>query len=190
MAESAKDPQQPKVSVDMDRDDRSDQTNQNAPTARSTHNITRFDEFERDMERLFDGFMSRNWLRPFREFSNLRDFPSLRGGLDFGRMPKVDLVERDNEICVRAELPGVDKDNLHVSLSDRSISIRASTHAEKKEEKGKYYRREISSGEISRTLALPCDVDGQAAQAEFKDGLLEIVIPKVAKAKRIDVQVK
>ncbi|HET6472298.1 MAG TPA: Hsp20/alpha crystallin family protein, partial [Pseudomonadales bacterium] len=117
----------------------------------------------------------------------LRD---LRSGFDLARVPKVDLVERDNEIVVRAELPGVEKKDLKVSLTDRAISIRASTRKETKEEKGEYYRREITSGEISRTLALPSDVDGTAAKAEFKDGLLEIVVPKVAKAKRVDVEVK
>jgi len=183
MAESAKDPKQTKVSVELDR---------NAPAQQGAGGLTRFDEFERDMERMFDSFMSRNWLRPFREFS-LRDTPTLRdlrSGLELGRVPKVDMVERDNEIVVRAELPGVEKKDLKVSLTDRTISIHASTRKETKEEKGEYYRREITSGEISRTLALPSDVDGTAAKAEFKDGLLEIVVPKIVKAKRVDVEVK
>ena len=180
MAESAKDPKQGKVTVDIEK----------TPAPQQGGGLTRFDEFERDMERMFEGFMSRNWLRPFRDFPTLRDFPSLRGSLELPRAPKVDLVERDNEIVVRAELPGVDKKDLKVSLTDRSVSISASTRKETKEEKGEYYRREITSGEISRTLALPSDVDGTAAKAEFKDGLLEIVIPKITKAKRVDVEVK
>jgi HSP20 family protein len=180
MAESAKDPKQGKVTVDIEK----------APAAQSGGSLTRFDEFERDMERMFEGFLSRNWLRPFRDFPTLRDLPSLRGGLDFGRMPKADIVERDNEVVVRAELPGIDKKDLKVSLTDHTISIRASTRKETKEEKGEYYRREITTGEISRTLTLPADVDGQAAKAEFKDGLLEIVVPKITKAKRVDVDVK
>jgi len=179
MAESAKDPKQGKVTVDIEK----------AP-APQTGGLTRFDEFERDMERMFEGFMSRNWLRPFRDFPTLRDLPSLRGGLDLVRAPKVDLVERDNEVVVRAELPGVDKKDLKVSLTDRTVSIQASTRKETKEEKGEYYRREITTGEISRTLTLPSDVDGTAAKAEFKDGLLEIVVPKTVKAKRVDVEVK
>ena len=77
-----------------------------------------------------------------------------------------------------------------MSLTDRTITIRASTRKEEKEEKGEYFRREISTGEASRTLRLPAAVDGQKAKAEFKDGILEIVVPKIEKAKRVQVEVK
>jgi len=173
MAESAK---QSKVSVDIDKTP--------APAKEKATAVTRFDEFEHDMERMFENFMSRNWLRPF------RDFPGLRTSLELPKSPRVDLVERDNEIAVRAELPGFDKKDVKVSLSDRTITIGASTRKEVKEEKGEYYRREISTGEVSRTLSLPADVDGTKAKAEFKDGILEVVIPKTAKSKRHDVEVK
>ncbi len=173
MAESAK---ESKVSVDLDKTPTSSKSKEGA--------VTRFDEFEHDIERMFDNFMSRNWLRPFREF------PSLRGNIELPRVPRVDLVERDGEVVVRAQLPGVDKKDIEVSLTDRSITIRASTRKEDKEEKGEYYRREISTGEVSRTLGLPAEVDGTKAQAEFKDGLLEITIPKIAKSKRVQVDVK
>ena len=173
MAESAKGS---KVSVDLDKTP--------APSKSKEGAVTRFDEFERDIERMFDNFMSRNWLQPF------RDLPSLRGNLELPRAPRVDLVERDGEVVVRAQLPGVDKKDIEVSLTDRTITIRASTRKEDKEEKGEYYRREISTGEVSRTLALPAEVDGTKAQAEFKDGILEIMIPKIAKSKRVQVDVK
>jgi HSP20 family protein len=173
MAESSK---ESKVSVDIDK----------APVApkEKTTAVTRFDEFERDMERMFENFMSRNWLRP------LRDIPSLRTSLDLPRSPRVDLVERDHEVAIRAELAGYDKKDVKVSLTDKSITISASTRKEVKEEKGEYYRREISTGEVSRTLALPAEVDGTQAKAEFKDGILEVVIPKLAKSKRHDIEVK
>jgi HSP20 family protein len=173
MAESAK---ESKVSVDLDKTPASSKSKEGA--------VTRFDEFEQDVERLFDNFMSRNWLRPF------RDFPNLRSNIELPRAPRVDLVERDDEVVVRAQLPGMDKKDIEVSVTDRMITIRASTRKEDKEEKGEYYRREISTGEVSRTLTLPAEVDGTKAQAEFKDGILEIVIPKVAKSKRVQVDVK
>jgi HSP20 family protein len=169
MADSAK---ESKVSVDMEK----------APAKASP--VSRIEDFETDIERLFDNFMSRGWLRGF------RDFPSPRLGLELPKAPRVDVVERDNEIAIRAELPGVDKKDVQVSLTDRTITIRASTRKEEKEEKGEYFRREISTGEASRTLRLPAAVDGQKAKAEFKDGILEIVVPKIEKAKRVDVEVK
>jgi HSP20 family protein len=173
MAESAK---ESKVSVSLDKTP--------TPSKSTEREVSRFDEFEQDIERMFDNFMSRNWLRP------LRDFPSLRGNIELAQAPRVDLVERDSEVVLRAQLPGVEKKDIEVSLTDRTITIRASTRKESKEEKGQYYRREISTGEVSRTLALPAEVDGTKARAEFKDGILEITIPKIAKTKRIQVDVK
>lgn len=143
---------------------------------------TRLDEWEAEMDRLFGNFFSRNWMQPF------RDSP-LRATFE-ARLPRVDVVERDHEIAVRAELPGYEKKDIEVSLTERTLSINGKTRKEAKEEKGQYYRREISTGEVSRTLTLPAEVDGQKAKAEFKDGVLEIVIPKIAKSNRVQVEVK
>ena len=145
--------------------------------------LTRFGDIEREVEELFDNFMSRNWMRPFRW-----DLPTLRSA--DARLPKVDVIERDGEILVRAELPGVEKKDVHVSLTDRTVTIKASTRTESKEEKGDYFRQEISTGQVSRTVTLPAEVDGQKATAEFKDGLLEVTIPKTPVANRIRVDVK
>jgi len=145
--------------------------------------VTRWDDIEQEMERAFEGFLSRNWLSPF------RGLPSLRTTLE-ARLPKVDVIERDGEVVVRAELAGVDKKDLEVSLLERTLTIRATTRKEEKEEKGEYFRREISTGETSRTIRLPADVDGTKAKAEFKDGMLEIVVPKLEKSSRVKVDVK
>jgi HSP20 family protein len=122
-------------------------------------------------------------MRPFRW-----DLPSLRSVE--ARLPKVDVIERDTEILVRAELPGAEKKDIDVSLTDRTITIKATTRTEKKEEKGDYHRQEISTGEVSRTVTLPAEVDGQKASAEFKDGLLEVTLPKTAATNRTRVEVK
>lgn len=169
MADTAK---EGKVSVDIEK----------APAKPTS--MSRFDDFEQDIERLFENFMSRSWLRGF------RDLPGPRLGLELPKAPRVDVVERDTEIAIRAELPGIDKKDVQVSLTDRTITIRASTRKEEKEEKGEYFRREISTGEASRTLRLPAAVDGQKAKAEFKDGILEVVVPKIEKVKRVDIEVK
>jgi HSP20 family molecular chaperone IbpA len=96
--------------------------------------------------------------------------------------PKVDVIDRGRELLVRAEIPGVTRDELQLSLTDRTVTIRGETHKESKEEKGDYFRREIASGSFQRTLALPCDVAGDHAKATFKDGVLELVLPKVGKS--------
>lgn len=166
-----------KVTVEMAKD--------NPPAKPKAGPVSRLGDLEQDIEQMFETFLSRNWLRPFRDFPSM---PSLRT-LE-GRMPKVDVIERDNEVAVKAELPGYEKKDIQVSLAERTLTIRASTRKETKEEKGEYYRREISTGEVSRTLTLPAEVDGTKAKAEFKDGVLEIVAPKIAKSNRVQVEVK
>lgn len=96
----------------------------------------------------------------------------------------MDVVERDDEIVVHAELPGVDRDDLEVTLADDVLTIRASTAKEKTEEKGEYHRREIVRGAFSRTIRLPADVDGEHAKSTFKNGVLEVKAPKLKKSKR------
>jgi len=107
-----------------------------------------------------------------------------------GKMPKVDVIERDNEIVVKAELPGVDKKNLEISVTKNSVTIQGSTSHEEKEEKGDVYRCEISRGSYSRTLTLPSEVNEEKAKAKFKDGILELTLPKVEKAKRRTIKVE
>jgi HSP20 family protein len=140
-----------------------------------------------EMERMFDNFFRRGSMRPFHW-----DWPSwseLAAPLE-DKPPRVDVIDRDNEIVVRAEAPGVDKDNLDVTLSDNTITIKGSTSHEEKEEKGDYYRCEISRGSFTRTVALPADVDGSQAKASFKDGMLEVTMPKVTPAQRHTIKVE
>ncbi len=93
-------------------------------------------------------------------------------------------------ICVTgAEMPGVKSEGLDISVTDNSASINGSTSHEEKEEKGDYYRSEISRGTFSRVLSLPSDVDSDKRRATFKDGILELKLPKVEKAKRKKISI-
>lgn len=141
------------------------------------------DEMQRDVERMFESFVSA-WPAGWRP-----DRFALRAPLE-GRVPRVNVIDREDEVLVTAELPGVDKDDIEVSVGDGSITIRASTRAEDREESGEYYRREISTGEMIRTVAVPDAVDEGKCQAKFQNGLLRITLPKTerAKRKRISIQ--
>lgn len=138
-----------------------------------------------ELERMLDNWWPRGWVHP-----SLwdRSFFSDLARLDKA-MPKVDIIDRDGEVLVKAEVPGVAKDDLDVSVSEDTVTIKGSTHHEEKEEKGDYFRSEIRRGSFSRTVSLPCSVDGTKAKAQFKDGVLELTIPKVEKSKRISVKV-
>lgn len=139
--------------------------------------------FEQEFERAFENFFNRGWLRAPRW-----ELPSLRE--PFGeKLPKVNVIDRDDEVVIEAELPGVDKDDLDLSMTENTVTIKASTHEEKKEEKGDYHRQEISSGYYSRTLPLSVAVQGEKAKAEFKDGLLRLTLPKAEEAKRLNIEV-
>lgn len=139
-----------------------------------------------DVDRLFDGFLNRGSLFPFRrELPTWANLPALDT-----KIPRVDVVERDSEILVRAELPGVEKDKVDISLTEDSVTIKAETRTEQKEEKGNYYRCEITQGSYARTVALPAVVNTEQAKASFKDGLLELTLPKTEKAKRRSIKVE
>ena len=92
------------------------------------------------MDRMFDDFFGRGWLRPFRR--DWLAFPEL----DIS-MPKVDVIDRDEEVVVRAEVPAVKKEDIEVSISGNTVTIKGETKREEKEKTGDYYRSEISRGE-------------------------------------------
>ncbi len=145
--------------------------------------LAHFDE----MDRLFDRMLPSNWLRPMRW-----EWPSWTEHLmPFeGKTPRIDIIDRDTELVIHAELPGVKKEDLDVSLSDNSVTIRGTTKREETEEKGTYYRQEMSYGEFSRTVALPAEVNRDNAKAKFKDGVLELTLTKSTTAKRNSIHIE
>lgn len=148
--------------------------------AKSGHVLSPFEE----MDRLFDAYFSRGWLQPF-QWPGLPKMPAPFEG----RIPSVDVIDREEEIVVKAELPGVEKKDLDVSVTRNSVTIKGSTRHEEKEEKGDYHRCEISRGSYARTLSLPEDIDEDKTRATFRDGILELNLPKLNKSKRRSVKV-
>jgi HSP20 family protein len=133
-----------------------------------------------EMERMMESFIPQGWMRPWRsEHALLAD-----------TLPHVDVIDQDDSMLVRAALPGVNKEDLEVSTTDHTITIRGSSCKESKEEKGEYYRREISTGAFLRTVTLPATVDETRIKACYKDGLLEIVLPKLESAKRHSIKIE
>ncbi|MGZ5050917.1 MAG: Hsp20/alpha crystallin family protein [Methylobacter sp.] len=137
-----------------------------------------FEEFDR----FFDDFLSRRWPR----MMNWNMMPS---SSDSG-FPRVDMIDHDNDVEVQAALPGVNKEDVDVTVHNQSITIRTNIKGEKKEEeKGRYFRHEIMRGSFQRTLPLPENVDGDKAQASFMDGILTVKIPKSEKSMRKSIQI-
>lgn len=136
-----------------------------------------------EMERMFEGLMPRGWMRPL-------GMGAMREMLPEGKMPAVDIINRDDEIVLRAELPGINKDDIDISTTDDTVTIRGQTQHEQTEDTDEYYRCEIARGAFSRTVPLPADIDGSKAKAAFKDGVLELTLPKVERAKRHTIKVQ
>lgn len=140
-----------------------------------------FEEMERMMDQMFEGFFPRGWRGPA---GFIR--PETEAGVV--RLPSVDVIERDDEVLVRAELPGVEKKDIDVSVTDSSLTIGAIPRGA--EEEGEYYCCEIGAAPFARTVQLPVEVDGERAKASFRDGLLELRLPKTEHARRRAISIE
>jgi len=140
-----------------------------------------------EMDRMFESFFPRGLMAPSRwAWPSWSEAPMAFEN----RLPRVDVIDRDAEILVRAEIPGVSKDDLEVSMNHGTVTIKGSVKRESKKEEGDYYRCEISHGSFSRTVALPAEVEGDRAKATFKDGVLELLLPKRETSKRHSIKVE
>jgi HSP20 family protein len=137
-----------------------------------------------EMERWFDDFFRR-------PFSLLR--PSWFPRIGFPEIeevtPTVDVFEEGDDVVVKAELPGMSKDDIDVKVTDDLITISGEKKKEEKVEKKNYYRMERSYGSFTRSLRLPTEVQTEKATAKFKDGVLEVRIPKTEEAKKKEKKV-
>lgn len=132
---------------------------------------------QRDMNQVFEGFWNR--------FGDL-DWPWGSGEA------RSDVVETDDYLEVSVELPGMEMKDIEVSVTDDMMTIKGEKKIEREEEKKGYYLSERSYGAIYRTIPLPPGVDGEKAEANFKNGVLTIRLPQTpeaqAKVKRIEVK--
>lgn len=136
------------------------------------------------MEEFFEDFPPRRWMETFEPFG--WKWPV---GIDFERSFRVDVIDREKELIVRAELPGVDKDDVEVTVSEDRLVIEAEREFEEEEKKETFYRHELGYGELVRTIALPVGVDVEHIKAELKDGILNVTLPKIQAAERHTVKV-
>ncbi len=92
--------------------------------------------------------------------------------------PKVDVVETDEAIMVKAELPGMDEKEIDVSVNDDSLVLKGEKKEEKEEKKGGFHRVERSYGSFYRRIAIPAEVDAEKVEASYKNGVLTVNLPK------------
>jgi HSP20 family protein len=120
-----------------------------------------------------------------------QDFSSLGGaGVDRGMWaPALDVVDRKDEVLVRADLPGLEQKDVQVEIADGTLSLHGQRTEEREEKEGDYYCAERWSGSFNRSIPLPAGVDTEHVNATFKSGVLEVHIPKTSefKGKRIEI---
>jgi len=136
---------------------------------------------QRDMNRLFDEFFGGFGLAPFGMFREPWDVFS----------PRVDVVENDKEVRVSAELPGMDENEIEVSLANDVLTISGEKKEEAEHRGRDYYHMERSYGAFRRSIPLPSEVEADKAEATFKRGVLTVVLPKTEQArarKRIPIR--
>ncbi|MCM8818185.1 MAG: Hsp20/alpha crystallin family protein [Candidatus Omnitrophica bacterium] len=126
-----------------------------------------------DFDKLIDRFFSKDF-----------EIWEGRGAFD------VDIYEDADNVVVKAEIPGMNKKDISVSLTEDTVTISGKKTEEKKIEKENYYRKEIRTGSFSRSFTLPCAVDKEKVKATYKDGVLEIVLPKSEKGREKEVKIE
>ncbi|GAB7025285.1 Hsp20/alpha crystallin family protein [Geotalea toluenoxydans] len=148
--------------------------------------LSPFHEMER-MERMFEDFFRRPFslLTPSQWITGAQGWEEVAG-------PSVDVYEESDSIIVKAEIPGIRKEDIDVTFRENMLTVSGEKKKEEKVENKDYYRLERSYGSFSRSIPLPAEVETDKASASFKDGILEIRMPKTAsskeKVKKITVQ--
>ena len=138
----------------------------------------------RSMEEFFEDFPPRRWMEAFEPVGS--KWPE---GIDYERAFRLDVIDHDKELVVRAELPGVEKDDVEVTISGDRLTIEAEREFEEEDEREDFYRHELGYGKLVRTVALPVEVDAEHIHAELKEGILKVTLPKIRVAERHTVKV-
>ncbi len=129
----------------------------------------------REMDRLFDRFFEPRW----DEFEAAGQW-----------WPKLDLSETKDALVVKAELPGVEQNDVHVTLQEQALTIKGEKRSQKEEKDEQFHQIERSYGAFTRTLTLPTGVDAEKVVATFKDGVLTVTLPKTPAAKGTPIPIK
>jgi HSP20 family protein len=134
--------------------------------------------FTRGMEEFFENYFPRRWMEGFFEPTAQR-WPLLSEYEErYDVLPKVDIIDRKEDLLIRAEMPGVKKEDLEIIVEGDRLIIEAKREVEEEEKKEDFYRHEMTYGKFFRTVRLPVEVVVDKSKAELAEGILEIYLPK------------
>jgi HSP20 family protein len=147
-----------------------------------------FESLRREVDRLFEDFQLGSWRSPFgRSLFDVQPF--WRGEVGWGKAPAVDVVEKEKAYEITAELPGMDESNIDVKFSDGTLTIKGEKRDEKEEKKKDYYLSERRYGSFQRSFGVPDGVDADKIEANFKNGVLTVTLPKTEQAQRSEKKI-
>jgi HSP20 family protein len=138
--------------------------------------LSPFEQLERQFEELFR--------RPFSLLSQPTWRPARRGFVADEFAPSVDIYEEDGSVVMKAELPGMKKDDISVDITDSTITISGEKKGEEKVEDKNFYRHERFYGSFVRSFDIPTDIKADEVKAKFHNGILEVRLPKTEEAKQ------
>jgi HSP20 family protein len=143
-----------------------------------------FESLREEVDRIFDEFTRGFGRWPFgRRIFDVE--PLLRYETSFGvSAPVVDVVEKEKEYQISAELPGLDEKDVEVSVSDDMLTIKGEKKEEKEEKAKNYYLSERRYGAFQRSFQLPSGVDAEKIEASFQKGVLTVTLPKTPEAQK------
>jgi HSP20 family protein len=147
-----------------------------------------FESLRREVDRLFEDFQLGSWRSPFgRGVFDVQPF--WRGEIGWGRAPAVDILDKGDAFELTAELPGMDESNIDVKFSDGTLTIKGEKRGEREEKKKDFYLSERRYGSFQRSFAVPAGVDADRIEANFKNGVLTVTLPKTPQAQKSEKRI-
>ena len=140
-----------------------------------------FENLRREIDRIFDDFSPATWRFPFGRSIFGLEVPHPAA---WQIAPATDMVEKDKEYEISAELPGMDEKDIEIRLSNHTLSIKGEKSEEKEEREKDYYLSERRYGSFHRVFQLPEGVDADKIEASFSKGVLNLKLPKTAQAQK------
>jgi HSP20 family protein len=147
-----------------------------------------FKALRREIDRLFEDYDRGLWRTPFRSAWSLEPF--FHGEIRWPATPTVDVSETEGEYKIKAELPGLNEENVEVTLANNVLTIKGEKAEEKEEKKPDYHVQERHFGAFERQFPIPDSVETAAIAATFKNGVLTVVLPKKAEAKKPEQKIE
>lgn len=133
--------------------------------------------FTQGMDEFLWNDFPRRWMEGFFDPLTRTSWPEVSES--FAVWPTVDIIDRNDALIVRAEMPGVEKDDLDITIAGDRLTFEAKREQKEEEKKEDFFRTEIAYGRMYRVVQLPVAVDGDQARAEMKDGIVEVWLPKI-----------